>query len=210
MSTGYTITLTGEGETQARLMKFGPSPGLSRVMGEAASAATKEWLMRMDGTRANQMGGTRTHFYWQAAQNTRHEATADGAEVVIDKLGLRQRWLGGEIRAVNGKYLTIPARAEAYGKRARDMGDLSFIKFKSGAAALVKDDISETVTDSGYSRRSAAKGQRKSRKKGIGAVMFWLVPSVYQRPDPTVLPSPAYLLNAVTPRAGAYLGGFNL
>lgn len=209
----YTITISGEGEAKAKLQKFGRSPGLDRAVGLAAQDAVKEYYFRLDGERANAMGGKRSHFYHKAGMSAQWQPVADGVSVSVTQLGLRQRWLGGTIRAVNAKYLAIPARTESYGIRPREFpGDLQFIKFKSGAAALVKDDQSHGVDmdSGGYRVKSAERGEKRTRKKGVGLVEYWLVPSVYQRPDPTAVPSPEYLLNAVTEAASTYLGGFNL
>jgi len=211
MSVAYTLTVTGSDKLNASLAKFGASAGLSRELGRAGVAAVKEHFFRLDGERANPMGGKRSHFYWNAGASAEASPIEGGTKITVTKTGLRQRWFGGTIRAINCKYLTIPARAESYGVRARDMGDLTFIPTKRGGM-LVKDEQTHTVDmDSGGHRiRSAAKGQRKSRKKGIGLVMYWLVPSVYQKPDPSVIPSPEFMLGAVTPALERYMGGFNV
>jgi hypothetical protein len=209
MSGAYTITITPKGEAAERFKKFGNSPGLSRVVGEAAEGVVKGHFFKLDGERANKLGGKRSHFYWQAAKGTTHQALPDGAVVKVSKLGIRQRWKGGTIRAINVKYLTIPARSESYNVRARQFPKtLRFIKFKSGAAALVIDER----TSAGQQKKQFLAGKKVTRRnkslKTAGQVVYWLVPSVYQRPDPSVLPPPSEMTKAVTEAASKYLLSF--
>lgn len=206
-----TYKVTGKGESAsalAALYASGTLPiGLHESIAKAAADLFVSHLKARDHSHGNKMGGARSHFYWQAGESVVGEAKADGAVISIDHLGLRQRWLGGDIYPINAKYLAIPARSESYGIRPRDFpGDLQFIQFKSGARALVKDEQTHTVDDYGaFTSRSTEKGQRKSRKKGIGLVEYWLVDHVYQDPDPSVLPSPEQILDAVTDAASDYL-----
>jgi hypothetical protein len=206
----FTITLEGKGEGADKLQKLyqqGLPAGFHEKIAQAGAELVRGHLQRLDSTRANVLGGKRSHFYWNAAQTVRGIPTVAGAEITINHLGLRQRWLGGDIYPVNARKLAIPARSESYGIPPKEFpGDLTVITFRSGAMALVKDEQTHSVDDAGnYTTRSAAKGQRKSRKKTIGLVEYWLVDSVHQAPDPTVLPSPEELLNAVTEAASEYL-----
>lgn len=215
---GFTITTPGgveytviaEGEASALLGQLYASKlpvGLHEDIAQAAGDVFRKHLKNRDHTHPNKLGGRRSHFYWHAAEAVENEATTEGAKVSIDYLGLRQRWLGGDICPVNAKMLAIPARSESYGVAPRDFpGDLIPIRFKSGAVALVKDEQTHTVDSFGGERmRSAAKGQRKSRKRGIGLVEYWLVDHVHQNPDPSVMPSVEQVLDAVTKAAGDYL-----
>src|SRR5215469_3007203 len=90
----------------------------------AAAELTRQHLFERDAI-GNKMGGTRTHFYSDAAKSVSDpEATGGVATFTITKQGLAQRWLGGDIEAGKGlssvtgeptKYLSIPARTETYG-----------------------------------------------------------------------------------------------
>ena len=207
----YTIIITGDGKTREMLdtlSRQGVPAGMNNAAAKAAGDVVREHLMRLDGERANQLGGKRSHFYWEAAKSVTHSPTVDGAEVVIDKLGLRQRWLGGTITAKNAKYLTIPARAESYNVPARQFPQkLRFVSFRSGAKALVIDDRQEVFTESvdDAGNVSAKRGfKRNKRKKTGGIVEYWLVPSVYQKPDPSVIPGPDKLTEAATEAINEY------
>ncbi len=206
MSVAYDIKLTGSQETQRKLETLWSVPGLNERVGESVASMVRAHLVRLDGERANALGGKRSHFYREAAKGTSSRATAQGAEVTIEKLGLRQRLYGGTIHAINSKYLTVPARKESYGVPAREFpGDLKFVQFKSGAKALVLDDQTHAVDEAG---NYATHSRKKSKKKSVGMVMYWLVPSVYQRPDPSVLPSESAIAGAAERAADRHLKGF--
>lgn len=206
----FTIKLEGTEETQKALENVIPA-GLHDAIGKGAADKVRGHLKSLDSTRANKLGGKRSHFYWEASENVTSEATVSGATIIIDKVGLRQRWQGGDIYPVNAKKLAIPARSESYGIPPKEFpGDLQVIKFKSGAMALVKDEQTHTVDQVGnYKILSAVKGQRKSRKRTLGLVEYWLVDHVHQSADPSVLPSPEDLLNAATQAAGEYMEAYH-
>lgn len=140
-------------------------------------------FFELDRTRANDLGGKRTHFYGDAAKATSSQGTETEAIVTVAQQGIRQRLEGGTIRAKPGGWLTIPARAEAYGRRAREFHDLHFIKLKNGNAMLVAGELT------GATGRMDKKGNLQTRAGSEeGVVMYWLVPEVYQAPDASVLP----------------------
>jgi hypothetical protein len=82
------------------------------------------------------------------------------------------------VNAINSKYLTIPANAAAYGRRAGSFEDLKFIPFGNGVRALVK----QTIT--------MVPGKRKAEIKKIeNEVFYWLKPSVVLPQDDSLLPT---------------------
>jgi hypothetical protein len=209
MSDAFTIEMSGEGEAQQKIAKLhqaGLPAGLHSSIARKVADATRDHLKERDRNHPNKLGGKRSHFYWNAAETVQGSPTVEGAVITINQLGLRQRWLGGDIYPVHAKMLAIPARAEAYGVSPKDFpGDLTVIKFRSGAMALVKDEQTHTVDDAGNIRvRSAERGQRKTRKRTVGLVEYWLKDHVYQAPDSDVLPSPETILNAAIEGAGEY------
>lgn len=198
---GYQITVESKGKIAPETIPAGLNGRVAKVAGDHV----KEHLFRLDDERANELGGKRSHFYWNAAQSVRHEALVDGAVVTINKLGLRQRWLGGVITAKNVKYLTIPARTESYNVPAPLFPrPLKFVQFKSGAKALVVDDRKETETVDYAGNVKTVRGKRNKRIKTAGLVEYWLVPSVYQKPDETVLPSAGELASVVSAEMERY------
>lgn len=161
--------------------------GLRSVMARAGVNTVKAHLTNIDSTRANRLGGTRTHFYSHAADSTQFQLQGKGFIISINHVGMALRYYGGRVKPVNRKYLTIPARARAHGKRARE-----FTAAKVGYA---------------HGRRS-----RKVRPFYIylgeptnPTILYWLVKSVKQRGDKTVLPSMDRLEEGMVEAGGKYL-----
>ena len=99
---------------------------LKRIVGESAVRIFVRHLRAVDRAKPNAIGGKRTHFYADAARQTSYAEISDGVVVSINKLGLRQRVVGGTIRK-KSKWLTIPAHPDAHGKRASQFGKLEVI-----------------------------------------------------------------------------------
>lgn len=133
----------------------------------AIAGQIRNHLFELDATRPNKLGGTRTHFYSQAAQSLHVDEGGEGAResiISVSSVGFAQRYFGGIILPRRVRYLTIPATAESYGRAARSFPDLRFA-IKEGRPALVRGDD----------------------------VMYWLARRVKQRADPTVLPTPTQM-----------------
>ena len=130
------------------------------------------------------LGADRTGFYEEARAGT-HDPKIEGGgvSVSIEKAGIAQRYFGGTIAATPGSYLTIPALAIAYGKRAREF-DLRLVIFgATGLAALV------------------GKGGPEDESN----VYYWLVRTVTQAADPTVLPTEEEMTETARDRAADYI-----
>ena len=182
-------------------LKDSITPELAKLRGEfsqdrvklAAGGAVKRLLMDhfrdLDSSRANQLGGKRTHFYASAARGVEYDAVSDGVEVWVHNVGIAQRYYGGIIKPVNAKYLTIPARAEAYGKRAGEFTDLEVLYGRNGPYALAQREQHEIQF--GVKRR---KGKKEYFVKSVGissiggGIFYWLKKQVQQDPDPSVIP----------------------
>ena len=148
---------------------------LKEVVGRAGANTIRNHLFKINSARPNKLGGKRTKFYAQAARSTQHKAVDDGAVVSVNHVGIAQRYFGGTIRPRRSKYLTLPAVPRAYGKRAREIPGLKFVPFKK-RAALVKDDT----------------------------VFYWLVRSVTQQADSSVLPENSEMAAHTAKAASAY------
>ena len=161
---------------------------LKNTIGGSARNKVAEHLTVMDAERSNKMGAPRSHFFADAARSTQYSIEADGVYVGIFKRGMRQRYEGGTIRPNNGKYLTLPACSEAYGKRARVFDDLEVLFGRRGPYALAQR--AGTSISFVKDQRKGRKGkQRVKRGADRGGIFYWLVKSVTQHPDPTVLPT---------------------
>lgn len=142
----------------------------------------------------NKQGFPSTGFYRTAADSvTQPDVAGNRVTLSITQIGMRQRYFGGDINPIAGKYLTEPAIAQSYGTRAGEFeGANSSLKF-----AFVEDE-------DGFMRPALVAGQqgatlsgmKPKRRKGVrkpqlgpGDVVFWLLKHAHQEPDPGVLPT---------------------
>lgn len=152
---------------------------VNAVIGGSARRIVQDHLRTLDKSKANKLGGKRTHYFAQAARSTNYRSDVDGVTVAISQVGIGLRYFGGEVRPVNGKYLTIPARAEAHGRRAGEFNNLEIVWGKNGPRALAE----RRATAIRFNKKGVSRGETRG-----GGIMYWLVKSVTQTPDPDVLP----------------------
>jgi hypothetical protein len=201
----YTIKV--KDDASPMLKKLGEvlvSQEFRNALGRGASNAVQAFLFKLNSTRPNQMGGKRTNFWSASAKSTNYKADGNQITINISKLGYLQRVKGGEIKARNTKYLTIPATPEAYGKRAGEFSNLRFgfgeNKYGNLMPALIKQSATRSRTGNAIKGKGAAAAQAN-----IGNVMFWLTPRVFQRADPTVEPTEETVVAGAMRGADQYL-----
>ncbi|MDD2763485.1 MAG: hypothetical protein PHE83_05865 [Opitutaceae bacterium] len=203
MSIGISIKLASDDITpSARALQRGLQPDrLFPIIGRSGVNTIREHLFGLNQTRPNALGGPRTNFYAAAARGTHFDVAADGAQISINQVGIAQRYFGGAISPRKAKYLTIPARAEAYGKRAGEFPDLVVLWGRHGPYALAR------AAQSAVSFRRGRDGRYKLIKGGArgGEVLFWLVKSATQPPDETVLPSDEAMRDQLDRDVGSYV-----
>jgi hypothetical protein len=158
-------------------------PALRRQIAPAIGAAVV--LLFQDHFGAlpdNRNNWPSTGFWAQCARSTNYNVLAGQVDINVNKQGFRQRLQGGEITAEGDGWLTIPAQARAYGKRAREFSNLRLAFSRKGGAlrpwGLITDEF-------------------KSGDRTDG-VMFWLTKSVTQQPNPAVLPTDAQITETIT------------
>ena len=152
-------------------------------------------------------GAAPTDLYAEFAQSTSWQPSFAGVTLSVDHVAARQRLEGGTIKPVNSTYLTIPARSESYGKRAREFGETLMVLFgRNGPYALAaKADHMRTL------RRGPRAGQlvpvrgEEKGTAGAGGVYFFLVSESTQPPDPTVLPDNEKLFKGIEASLGTWL-----
>lgn len=193
MSVTIQITDTATPEI-TRLQELLASPALRAVIGRSGRNHVRDHLFKLDAARHRPY--VRLHFYARAARATNYRVLPDGAAVSINHLGIAQRYFGGEIRPRNSKYLTIPARSEAEGRRAREFNNLKPVFGRNGIYALAERSATRL--------RKTGKGYKSAGETG-GGIMFWLVKSVTQHEDPSVLPKMSKLVEAVVADAEKYI-----
>ncbi len=178
------------------------SPAVKHSAGQAVMRLILDHLATTDAERPNALGGRRTHFYARAGKSTSYSVHDEGATVSISQVGFAQRFFGGEIKPVNSKYLTIPARAEAHGRRAGEFDTLSVLFGKNGPYALAEREYS---TFSVRKSKAHPEGRITGKQSPGGLVFFWLVKSVTQDPDPSVLPDESVILDTALSAINNYL-----
>lgn len=168
-----------------------------KVVGVAAVRALKDHLVHREQTdphrSATALGAPPTGLYADMAQSTSYNITGPGLDITISHNAARQRIEGGEIKPGPGKqYLTIPARREAYGRRAATVG----IPLKFGFAPDPAHNNTlrrALVAASGSGKKKA--NQRQARQDN--GAYFWLVRAVEQDGDDTILPTDDQFFSAV-------------
>lgn len=169
--------------------QFGPI-GLQKTREAMGGAVRKELIEHFTALEqdtihhrsSERLLAARTGFFAAAAAGVQApQVEGENVSIAINKEGLAQRYFGGTISPKKGNWLTIPAIAQAYGKRAGAFHNLRFVYFRPDLAALV-ERLSTLV-------KKDRKGIFRPIASTLGAVFFWLKPSVTQQPDPSVLPT---------------------
>lgn len=204
------------GNSVAALVSGLLAGGHVKPVGIAAVRAVKDHLVAKERgdphKSANALGANPSGLYADMADSTTFLPQPDGVDLQISHVAARQRIEGGDIFPVNCSFLTIPARREAYGKRAATVGvPLRFgYAFDSERSRWRK----ALIADAGGTRK--VKDRRKGRdgqtrdvadKSKPAGIYFWLVRSVRQKPDPTVLPDDENFFGAVFAALDGYVEG---
>jgi hypothetical protein len=203
------LEVTGVERLQRRLDDIPKTlvPQARAVMARAGAGVVRDHLSAKN-LLPNKYGYPKTNFYGQAARSV--SSGVEGDDINIDitgPVGFRQRLKGGTIRPKNVKFLTMPAAPEAYGKRAREFSNLKFAivfdpKIQKSRPALVTTE--STQFKLGQRRKD---GSRKVTVLGEvgGGVMYWLLRSATQSPDPTVLPTTQLLVQVIITQTNSWL-----
>lgn len=133
-----------------------------------------------------------THFFARAAQATSWEEGLGFVLINVNQIGIRQRLEGGDIKPVNAGALTIPAVADAYGKRAREFSNLKFgfaLDRTTGKMRPALVEAQATQIKIGKIRKDGSRGITPTGSSTGLVAIFWLVGAVHQQADPTVLPT---------------------
>lgn len=175
-------------------------PVLQDKIGGEVTRLLLDHLTALDIARPNALGGRRTHFYESAGKNTSYATHDNGVTISVNQTGIAQRYFGGTIEPGPGKkYLTIPARAEAHGRRAGEFDNLEFLFGRHGPYALAE----RQATAIKFRKRKGETTVAASEERGSG-IFYWLVKSVSQDPDSSVLPSESAILNSALFAARRY------
>ena len=176
-----------------RGMKGTPNK-LNSFIGRAVVGKIRDHLIRIapsSHATADRLNARPTGHLERNLEAIRPALLAEEVQIFIPIPGIRRAFEDVTIRARAGKYLTIPAIAESYGRRARSFQGLRFVPFKSGAKGLVKFGPAEV----------GANGKKERPMQ----VFYWLKEQVTQRQDRGLMPSDDALLQACESGAEDYL-----
>ncbi|MCA1660114.1 MAG: hypothetical protein LC642_06225 [Verrucomicrobiaceae bacterium] len=147
--------------------------------------------------------------FWGRIRKSTSLASVDqsGATIAIGDPAIAQKIYGGEITPKEGKYLTLPAIAEAAGRSARTFNNLEpLVRWINGsrrAIALVERAASEIKY--GRARKDGSRSVTHTASRLGGKVFYWLVEKVRQKKDPRALPSREKMEGALRDEAGAFI-----
>lgn len=184
-------------------------PGMAAVVGRAERGLFRDHLFALN-TQRHKSGGR--NYYTQAGRSLRVSTHGPAMTVSINQVGFRQRVEGGPIKPGPGKrYLTIAFPGmPGYGKRAAEFDDLEFghaADPKSGR--MRKALIRRPSTALRYRRRKQQDGTLKTYVRPgevtVREPVFWLVRSVNQKADRSVLPSDRDVLGTAEAAIGKRL-----
>ncbi len=158
-------------------------PKLARIVGPPCRELTRDHIKRLP---RNKKGWPSTGFWEDAARGTTWIDNKDGSVTIrVNKIGFRQRYYGGVIRAVNAKFLTIPISAQAYGKTAADFPGSFIITTPKGAYIVQYGG-------------SVGKRGRANKANATLEFLFKLQRSVNQAEMPWIIPgATAYTATAI-------------
>jgi hypothetical protein len=172
---------------------------LNARMGARVVDTIREHLLRVSPQKhetAQRLGARPTGHLTRGLQGVRPALLQEDVEVQIPIPGIRRAFEDLTIVPRRSKYLTLPARAESYGQRARAFDDLKFIPLKGGKVpVLAKVEVSE----------EAGKRPGTTRKVRELVVFYWLKKEVTIRQDRDLLPSDGAFLDACEAGAEDFL-----
>lgn len=179
---GISITRDDVSPRLAEIERFlADRPG-RLVMAEAAAELTRGHFAQLAAVRHRPQ--VTPNFYANAARATTAEVDATDALVVIDHIGIAQRYYGGLLRPKKAKRLTIPISDEAQGRRASEISDLFYLRLRNGKEFLARRDSGGGLD-----------------------FLYVLKAQVQQDPDPSVLPTDEEYFDAIAQSLDDTLGG---
>ena len=183
--------------------------GLLMAMGRGVVNHTSRHVRAWGGAHPNKLGGRRTNYWSRIARRITPEDCLEpvGTEAVAMVLGDGMPGIMrafGPVTIVAGtktpgvKFLTLPARSESYGMRAREFKNLMPFWGRGGPKGLAEAVAVER-------KRDSKKGAKGTPRYVPGLVMYWFRHSVTQPQDRTLLPSEADWSETANQAAGRWV-----
>lgn len=175
---------------------------MNQIVGRSVTRLVTRHFQTYSAQHPNKLFGKRTNYVAKMGDATSFTADAQGVKIGIAHEGVRLRVEGGTITPKKGKYLTIPAVAAAYGKRAREFQNLSLMFRRIGGKVRA---VALAVTDFTPVGKGTPKKGQKAKSKSSGKVMFWLVRSANIPANRGLLPSDEAIMKEAINAVDAYL-----
>ncbi len=215
MSVRYDITDQVSAKLKELKEKLRPEL-VNKEIAAAVANEVKDHLFKYNSDHPNKDNWPRQNLASQFAKSTHHESNSLAAEVIISHIAFRQRLQGGVILPRNAKYLTLPAIAAAYGRRAREFSNLHFGFAPNPKTGRMQAALLENRATNISFGRQRKDGSRKitatSTTTGSG-VVYWLARKATQKGDLDLLPNAARITavseGAIDSLVARYKGGVN-
>lgn len=204
MSASLTVNIVDRATDTLRELQSELSPKkLSATFGPKCRELTRDHLAQLPD---NQRGWPSTGFWESAARATRWEPTDTGIKIIVDKVGVRQRWKGGPIAPDKKEALTIPVSPLAYGKTAADFPGAFVLTTSKGAYLALKVDQGSTITPAkGSALRKKTRG--RTIRSSLVILFKLFTGTIVQKPNPDVMPTDAEYRATVFAAARERLAG---
>lgn len=181
---------------------------LNLTVGKTAQNCIRDHLIALAATRhatANRLGATPSGHLAKAAEKVALPSSltdhGDSIEISLNHPGLARAFQDIDILPGAGKkYLTLPATAQSYNKRATRFNTLQVLYGKNGPYALAERAFTD-LRWRNTTLKTAAGGRQKQKTAAAGAqhggkIFYWLVKSVHQTQDRTLLPADSAITEA--------------
>lgn len=205
MSVSANITVTRDTATPEleRILDKTAPDKLARTIAEPLEGY---WRRHLAALPSNKRGWPSTGFWEQASRAV--VGSPEGGTVMLrcNKQGVRQRYHGGTISAVNAKALTIPISPVSYGRRASEFPGLFLLKTKKGAYLVQRG---EAIGATGNTKAAGRGGNNDRRQRANLIFLFKLMQSVDQDANPAVIPGDDDMLSVAHTAILKELGGNN-
>jgi hypothetical protein len=146
--------------------------------------------------------------FWNRIRKSTARTAVDesGATIAISDPAFAGKTHDFTMKPKEGKYLTLPAIAEAVGRSARTFQNLEpLIRYFNGSRrAIALVERKATQVGFGGKRKDGSRAVKKGAEVG-GKVFYWLVESVRQKKDPRALPTREKMEGALREEAGFFM-----
>ena len=170
MNVDVQISDTASAMLRRFILEFGNPEKLHALIAVEASAITRSHISKLASERhdtAQKLGASPTGELAKAAGRVASDSDASGATVRVPSYLFRRAFQDVTIRPMNSPYLTIPASAPAYGKRAGELRGQGWKIFRPGTSKVLL----------GY------------KDKETPIPLYFLASAVTQKQDRSLLPS---------------------